>query len=141
MGSSSLERERNNGSTDKTDIAVEPTTQGQRDVEPHAAGSVVADPDSLDRVGGAIGDLGSAREIAPLDSSLLSDKVVGHAGLASALREFAEVWQQRLREVAGHTTAIGADLRQTARLYRDTDDSAAQDFADLDPDRRPGAPG
>ena len=101
-----------------------------------SADTVVADPDALDRAGLAISELGSITGVTPLDPALLADDVVGHAGLAQALREFANLWEQRLDELGEHTTAIGTDLRQASRHYRDTDAAAAQELADLDP-RRP----
>lgn len=106
-----------------------------------SGGVVVADPDVLDRVGSALSELGSVVPMAPLDPSLLSDETIGHAGLAQALRDFADLWQQRLGELGDHTASIGADLRQAGRHYRDTDISAAQELADLDPGRFPGTRG
>lgn len=103
--------------------------------------AVVADPDALDRVGSTLSELGSVVPVAPLDPALLSDEVIGHAGLAQALRDFADLWQQRLGELGDHTAAIGADLRQAGCHYRDTDNSAAQELANLDPRRPPGTQG
>jgi hypothetical protein len=153
MGSTSLEHDGTDNSSliDRTGRALVPTTPRDRDAEQvttagrikteSSAATVIADPDSLDHVGATISNLGAVEPAPPLDPALLTDDVIGHAGLAQALRDFAGLWQQRLREVAERTTSIGTDLCQTARLYRDTDASAAQDFADLDPDRRPGARG
>lgn len=131
---------------------VTPVTRRNREEHLHAApvdvsgtassaGAVVADPDALDRVGSALSELGSVGQVAPLDPSLLSDEVIGHAGLAQALRDFADLWQQRLDELGDHTASIGADLRQAGRHYRDTDISAAQELADLDPSRISGTQG
>lgn len=131
---------------------VNPVTPGNREEHLHAtpvevsgtassAGAVVADPDALDRVGSALSELGSALPVAPLDPSLFSDEIIGHAGLAQALRDFADLWQQRLGELGDHTASIGADLRHAGRHYRDTDNSTAQELADLDPGRLPGPQG
>jgi hypothetical protein len=106
-----------------------------------SADTIVADPNALDRAGLAISELDSIAGLVPLDPELLQDDVVGHAGLAQALREFVDLWEQRLSELGKHTTAIGLDLRQAGRSYQDTDDAAAHELADLDPSSHHGRQG
>jgi hypothetical protein len=95
---------------------------------------VVADPQALSRTGAAISDLRSSITVGAVDPTLLEDEVIGHAGLARALREFAAQWDQRLGEFGEHLDALGETVRQAGRGYGDTDTSSAQRLAGLGTD-------
>lgn len=95
---------------------------------------VFASLQALEQVGIAIRGLRTTADTAPLDPALLEDDVIGHADLAAALREFVELWEQRLSELADGASAMGAHLHQVRRLYDDTDAATAGEIASLDPD-------
>ena len=103
---------------------------------PSAAGAVVTVPDALERAGADLNTQPTSLSVARIDGGLLTEDVIGHAGLAHALQEFVDVWEQRLGEFGEHLDTMGDALRRAGRRYRGTDDTAATTIARLSPDHR-----
>lgn len=103
----------------------------------HDAGLVDVTTDSARRTGIDISELRGSVRLNPVDSSLLSEEVVGHAGLARVLQDFVQHWHHELGAYAAHLDDAGQQLELTASDYRATDDDAADTLSALDPDSRP----
>jgi hypothetical protein len=87
----------------------------------HTGGHIAADLQSIHQAGTAVRDLGSSINLTPLDRALLTGTAVGHLGLAQALAEFVDVYEQRLDEFARHVTILGESIQRAAHSYRNTD--------------------
>lgn len=90
--------------------------------------------DSLRRTGAEISDLRNSVLLNPVDTSSLSEDVVGHAGLARALQDFIEYWHNELGVYAVHLDDTGQQLGHVASRYRATDEDATTTLSALDSD-------
>jgi hypothetical protein len=91
--------------------------------------------DSLRRTGVEISDLHGSVLLNPVDPSILSEEVVGHAGLARALQDFVTYWHDELGGYAAHLDSTGQQLGQTEARYRATDEDAAETLSTVDSDQ------
>jgi hypothetical protein len=73
-----------------------------------------------------------------IDPSLLTDDIVGHAGLAQALRDFVDTFDQRALDFRAHAAKLGDTAQQAGADYRTTDHDAADQLRRLESDG--GAP-
>ncbi len=89
---------------------------------------------SVRRTGAAISDLRGLVALNSVDSTLLTDKVVGHPGLARALNDFVDYWHDQLGAYAAHLEDTGQQLEATESNYQSTDETAADTLSGLGPD-------
>jgi hypothetical protein len=101
------------------------------------ASQVTASPIDLTRFGTRTSALASTVGAVNVDPSLLADDVVGHAGLAQALREFFGTFDQRTLGFRSHLRDLGVSVQQVGARYRDTDDRAANE---MDSEAQPDVP-
>ncbi len=90
--------------------------------------AVTASPSGLEHAGGELTSLIEQLDIPNLDRSLLGDDVIGHAGLAQALRDFTEQLNSDLPQLRAHADAIGVRARQAGVSYHQVDNAAADQF-------------
>jgi hypothetical protein len=86
-------------------------------------------PDALCRTASGIGAIRDSVVSGVVDAELLVDDVVGHPGLAAALREFAAEWDRCLAEYRDHLGALGEALDRMGRGYQAVDAFTAEAFA------------
>lgn len=89
--------------------------------------------DSLRRTGAEISDLHGLVLLNPVDPSILSEDVVGHAGLARALQDFVARWHDELGGYAAHLDETGRQLGRAESQYRATDEDSAETLSTMDP--------
>jgi hypothetical protein len=99
-----------------------------RSSTPQSEERMTTSPDALTDGAEQLGRLPALPGDGRLDQALLSDDVVGHAGLGHALREFVAVWDQRGQQYREHLSALETALCTASAGYSDTDDSAADEF-------------
>jgi hypothetical protein len=68
-------------------------------------------------------------DLPSLDGSLLSDDVVGHAGLAQALRDYTKQWSADMQQLRSHLDAAGEQTRRASLNYQQVDQAAADHLA------------
>jgi hypothetical protein len=95
---------------------------------PRREGHMTASPGALADGAEELGQLPDRPGDGSLDQALLSDDVVGHAGLGQALREFAAAWDQRSQQYSEHLGVLETALRAASAGYSGTDDAAADQF-------------
>lgn len=92
----------------------------------HSDAGVEVDTVELDQVARRIRDLGSVVSMPPWDRGMVTGDVVGHAGIAAALREFLALWEDRLREFEAHVDQLGAMVHESVDAYHGTDVTTAE---------------
>jgi hypothetical protein len=119
-----------NGSPRDTSGSLLPSTAGSS-----AAGSqMTVSPDDLRQFGMATTGLASTVDPLNIDPSLLTDDIVGHAGLGQALRDFVDTFDQRAGDFRAHVAKLADAAQQAGADYETTDDDAADQLRSLEPD-------
>jgi hypothetical protein len=85
----------------------------------------MATPSTIDRTGRNLAALVVQLDLPSLDDSLLSNDVVGHAGLAQALRDYTEQWNRYMQQLRSHLDAAGEQTRRAGLNYQQVDQAAA----------------
>lgn len=102
----------------------------------HDVWGLVVDPQALSDAADRISHARVRLRRDAVDPDLLRDDVIGHPGLAQALREFTDVYNQRLAELDDELDFSGHVLRQVAGAYQTTTESTARSLTELDPTSR-----
>ena len=64
---------------------------------------------------------------------MVTGDVVGHAGVATALREFLALWENRLRDCEAHVDQLAELVHQSTSAYHGTDIATAQHLGSVVP--------
>ena len=68
----------------------------------------------------------------PVDTTLLTDEVLGHGDLAQELGKFVATWQQYARELTGHLDVLAEEAATVLDRYQQTDADQERAFTVID---------